>query len=131
MLKHEKLITRLQKLKDEIANTDCTKGLEHFHSNLVLKVCMLKSITEGMAEHLDNYARMMGFGEEYNKVCNQLERLCEFHEKDLKAMETGGRFGDVVLEKPRTVKVKAEIPGRIFGMTLKEIGDKQGGGKVS
>ena len=105
-MRHEKLSKGRAKLRDSISNTDCTKGLEHFQNNLVFQVCELGAISEEMAQLLDDYAGMMGFGETYNKVCDILERLNHYHETKLSSMKNGTRFDQPSVKISREKELK-------------------------
>jgi len=127
-MKHETIAKERTKLRNSIANTDCTKGLQHFQNNLVFQVCELGSISEEMAQLLDVYARLMGHGETYAKVCDALARLNRYHEMKLSSMENGSRFDEPIAKISQAKQEKYE--GTIFGLSQKEIAIKQGGGEL-
>lgn len=124
-MKHKTLSKERAKLRNSISNTDCTKGLEHFQNNLVFKVCELGSIGEEMAQILDDYAGMMRFGETYNKICDVLARLNNYHERNLSSMKNGTRFDESIVKFAPVKKQKEEYHGKIFGLDQKEIASMQ------
>lgn len=76
-----------------------------------------------MALLLEDYARLLGHGEEYKKVCDSLEELNSYHEKTIKNMETGKEWGTQTIVRKSQ---KQTYTGNIFGLKQSEIAEMQG-----
>jgi hypothetical protein len=95
--------------------------------SLVMKGAELHNIAEDMANLLDSYAGLMGFGEEYQQVCDVLKRLNEFHKKSLEMSSTGKDWEACGYPKPERSVGPAKYIGTIFGYDWKKIDEMQQG----
>lgn len=104
------------------------KGKYSFEDTLVMRIGELDSITTDAAELLTGYAELMGYGEEYQKVCQVLERLKTYHERSERCLNTGCDWEESLPTiKQNKPEEKPQIGTGVFGLTWKQIEAKQGG----
>ena len=131
-MKHSNLSKTRALLVNKGQNTPVAAhcGQYSYESSLVMRICEAGDVMEDAAAMLENIASSYAFGDEYNKICEILERLNNYHEKRIEMLKTGKDWGTMPEPKTKAEKKKMVENGGVFGKSWAEI-EKMQGGKIS